>query len=391
MKRRQESTCVYVASNGARDDALAAPSPRSVRAYSRRAQPSRSPPVASPPPTSNNGTPTPATAPTGYLGYTSYCSVFEEAESALAGSTLVPTDTTTPDQDGARAGTSSFPELTPKTLDACLTVLNNVPEVSAGIESFRHPSPFDSFPHAVAKRIFDSCCETLGQYLGRDRSDQLQLELVARKLCANTARPFSETEPDADKWIAQLLGDNLRWESVGILFTYWGKKKTETREAVGLCADLCAKLSHGNSLQVYLTHRNTNAESCFSGDASMSHPSSNSSPRGTEIRDRAASNQSLGLRTWKSHSDTVSLLTFLGLHAETNPPDYEPTLASEFRRSLYAWVYCLDMAIVSFTGRPPLLSSAYASTPLPLDLSHEVLLSDKDSRAEAVRGLDGDG
>lgn len=87
----------------------------------------------------------------------------------------------------------------------------------------------------------------------------------------------------------------------------------------------------------------------------------------------------------------MAYLTFLGLHAETNPPNYEPTLASEFRRSLNAWVYGLDMSLVSFTGRPPLLSSAYSSTPPPLDLSTEELLSGTESVAEAVRGLDGDG
>lgn len=87
----------------------------------------------------------------------------------------------------------------------------------------------------------------------------------------------------------------------------------------------------------------------------------------------------------------MALLTFLGLHAETNSPNYEPTLASEFRRSLYAWVYGLDTSLVSFTGRPPLLSSAYASTPLPLDLSTEELLSGRELVAEAVRGLDRDG
>lgn len=87
----------------------------------------------------------------------------------------------------------------------------------------------------------------------------------------------------------------------------------------------------------------------------------------------------------------MALLTFLGLHAETNPPNYEPTLASEFRRSLYAWVYGLDMSLVSFTGRPPLLSSEYASTPLPLDLSTEELISGRESAIEAVRGLDADG
>ena len=74
-----------------------------------------------------------------------------------------------------------------------------------------------------------------------------------------------------------------------------------------------------------------------------------------------------------------------------NTPDYKPTLVSEFRRSLYSWVYSMDMSVVFFTGRPPLLSSAYSSTPLPLDLNHEDLLSGGDALDAAVRRLDEDG
>lgn len=46
----------------------------------------------------------------------------------------------------------------------------------------------------------------------------------------------------------------------------------------------------------------------------------------------------------------------------------------------------MDTVIVSFTGRPPLISSTYSSTPLPLDLDDEELL-DEGRLAEAVRGL----
>ena len=49
------------------------------------------------------------------------------------------------------------------------------------------------------------------------------------------------------------------------------------------------------------------------------------------------------------------------------------------------------MSVVFFTGRPPVLSTAYSSTPIPLDLSHEELLSGGDTLAQAVQGLDADG
>lgn len=89
-------------------------------------------------------------------------------------------------------------------------------------------------------------------------------------------------------------------------------------------------------------------------------------------------------------ADTVSILTFLGFHAESDSPTYEPTLASEIRRNLFAWIYNMNTVTASFTGRPPLLSSSYASTPFPLDLCDDELM-DKDTMAKAVRSLDARG
>lgn len=47
--------------------------------------------------------------------------------------------------------------------------------------------------------------------------------------------------------------------------------------------------------------------------------------------------------------------------------------------------------MVSFTGRPPLISHRYASTPLPLDLRDEDLLSDGPTLVQAVASLDDKG
>lgn len=97
-----------------------------------------------------------------------------------------------------------------------------------------------------------------------------------------------------------------------------------------------------------------------------------------------------GLRTWRRTADTVALLTFLGFHAEADSPTYEPTLASEIRRNLFAWIYNINTLTASFTGRPPLLSSSYTSTPLPLDLCDDELM-DKDAMARALQGLNASG
>jgi len=101
--------------------------------------------------------------------------------------------------------------------------------------------------------------------------------------------------------------------------------------------------------------------------------------------------QQPGLACWTRHGEAVSLLTFLGRHDEQGPRSYTPSFVSENRRRLFAYAFVLDKVIVSFTGRPPLMSYRYASTPLPLDLRDEDLLSDGATLARAVAALDGNG
>lgn len=56
-----------------------------------------------------------------------------------------------------------------------------------------------------------------------------------------------------------------------------------------------------------------------------------------------------------------------------------------------ARVYNIDKVVVSFTGRPPMLSRRYFSRPLPLDISDEDLMTGGDAIKRAVQALDENG
>ena len=49
------------------------------------------------------------------------------------------------------------------------------------------------------------------------------------------------------------------------------------------------------------------------------------------------------------------------------------------------------MSVCSFTGRPPLLCRRYTTTPLPLDISDEVLFSGEVTLAKALDCVDSNG
>lgn len=85
------------------------------------------------------------------------------------------------------------------------------------------------------------------------------------------------------------------------------------------------------------------------------------------------------------------MTTALGMHRDADQTPKKVTISSEMRRRTYAAVFNIDKVIATFTGRPPMLSHRYSSTPLPLDLSDEQLLSNPETLAKILEGLDANG
>lgn len=82
------------------------------------------------------------------------------------------------------------------------------------------------------------------------------------------------------------------------------------------------------------------------------------------------------------------MLTFLGMHVQQAVRPYKPSLCSENKRRLFAQVFNSDKFTVSFTGRPPLITRRYCTTPLPLDIRDEDLTADESTLINAVNSLD---
>ncbi|KXJ90702.1 hypothetical protein Micbo1qcDRAFT_148688 [Microdochium bolleyi] len=368
IKRNQQSECIYVLQDSSRPPprprAAATPAAARARVHTLPVSPPRTNESGSTPQLSDlREEPTPVATDTGYVGSTNFCHFYKEAEQILQAA-----QAGGPQYNDTLCGchTSATGLTFEDVRDKCDAVLALLPDLSEGIETFRqHECSSDSMPPAICMRIVQSICDTIGPYLGPDRNPQ-QLEAIARKLCRNTSKPLSDNEPVAEKWISQFIGDNLRWESIGIIFTLWQRRRPPSKLAVvprgsrfknwahvarkglALTLELCTEMSKGSFICLYFAQKLTVAESMFSGDSS--------------------------LRTWRVHGDTVAMLTFLGYHAAPDVQPYVPTLTSELKRRLYGWVLNMDCSVAYFTGRPPLMSSQYGTTPLPLDLHDDELL-----------------
>ncbi|KAK7980303.1 hypothetical protein PG989_012760 [Apiospora arundinis] len=314
----------------------------------------------------------------GYLGATSYSAVFQETRDNL---NLLGATPQTQDSSRAELGQEAPDILTPCIRELCFTVLRLLRQPKKFVWQRKTTSAvYQSYMHGIAEHILKSLYETWGDHLNADPQDETKLEDMAKAVCVNTMEPFSYSIRDPNEWLSQFSGPNLRWEAIGVLLDLLDTeaKSTERRlgsdtqheyldylrriagaglRALGLCIQLSREFTEGNLILIYLYHRRATLESLTSGDAS--------------------------LPTWQYHSAHMSLLTFHGFHDEPNTnsyrynPSYQPSLAIECRRRIVATSFCSDNVMVTFTGRPPLLGTSYVSTPLPLDISDEVLFSDE--------------
>ncbi|KAM0274968.1 hypothetical protein ACHAQH_007698 [Verticillium albo-atrum] len=360
-------------------------SPPHTRLTSASATPRASPRVPAPPsPSDSRGAGRVLPGP-GYLGFMSYCDIYDETDRSLsllrgAAGDMKPAGkrvTVPPSQD--------MPALSQRTLESCLRVLRNVPMRREGLSLFdagcnRH----DCWIRQVGQHMLDSLYETFGSQLGEARKEADLIDM-AHLLSRNTSVTLSDKEPDCNLWMQSFSGENMRWDALGVIFVYWAfgarikrsyrMRNNDLSEDAGSllvmqqCIDLCVELSRGasegNALLLYVLFERSILESMIAGDASPS--------------------------VWRYHGEAAGLIMYLGIHAETVDDAYVPSLAGEIRRRLCGHILTIDKVGATFTGRPPLMSRRYISTPLPLDLRNEDVMGDRETIAAAVAALDENG
>ncbi|KAI0131889.1 hypothetical protein BJ170DRAFT_223696 [Xylariales sp. AK1849] len=349
-QRKQGGSCVYTISSSSQPAEVQAPKrPRPIPA-----------PLASPislisSPVNGSAQP-PGSTRLGYFGFTSFSAVYEEARHSLSrlGARHSPADH---DSGLLEGGQSNTGVLSADIRDCALAVLRQIPSEVNGCRSDYRPesSPSYAWVFFLAKRIVAKLYENWSSHL-RSSHDTTKLEEMAMILSANTVKPFSDALDDPDEWIDQFSGPNLRWEALGVVFALWNETtagpmpRSLSKDCVNMCIRLSRQYSEPNTLLLYLFYRRSTVETTINGDACIS--------------------------AWQAHAQAVSLATFLGRHDEPScPGQYRPTLASECRRRLFWTLFCHDKTLVAFTGRPPLLTRHYISTPLPLDLTEDELFA----------------
>ncbi|KAL5318186.1 hypothetical protein ACEPPN_013245 [Leptodophora sp. 'Broadleaf-Isolate-01'] len=228
-----------------------------------------------------------------------------------------------------------------------------------------------------------------GHCLGNDRSRDSVLDL-ANELIENskTSLPHPDQGAGSDtSWINWFGGPRLRWEMIGILFTWagmafkhkqdWdpifelpeqqGRNRNTSAEKMRVsakaCLQLCEDYSEINEVIVVLMKNFAKLHSQIISDESD--------------------------RLRMHFGATGSAIITAGLHRQ--PFTREVTPLSQHRSILATSFFHLDKCDSLFLGRPPILDQRYCNIPQPLDLSEDDVYQGPERLAAAVRRLDANG
>lgn len=290
-----------------------------------------------------------------YFGYTSHNMVFEETENALAllGNRPACLQPSTPDETPTRG---LFRNLPVPLREAGWIVLRSLPGQVNG--RFAYKGPIKG-PQGWSHHATEQILELL--------QGVTDLDALGEMLCRNSSKALHD-KIDPREWMAQFTGKNIRWESIGLVWTYavgigdimaarqtrcieWegGESLKMAAECLGYCIDLARHFTDANDILLDLCRRRVIAATFLEGDASLS--------------------------AYTHHAVSVQMLTYLGFHAMEDSA-YVPSICSENQRQLLYRIFGNDTMGVAFTGRPPAMTRRFISTPLPLDIPEEVLAGD---------------
>ncbi|KAI5865270.1 hypothetical protein GGS23DRAFT_618267 [Durotheca rogersii] len=212
-----------------------------------------------------------------------------------------------------------------------------------------------------------------------------------RRLCEllwrNTETPLSlDKNITAAQWARQGTGPHLRWEVVGLIAAIAGQCANTPDPAIGpfrkrnfatpsfarqmseiaeACIGFCRDCETMGDMFLWLLMENYCLTAMLKGESSQA--------------------------SYVQCGEIVTAVVSVGLHQGVQADDQLPIFISEIRKRLLVQTYSAEIGIATFLGRPPRISHRYCNFQSPLDLSISQLVSEGDELALALAGLDDKG
>ena len=204
----------------------------------------------------------------------------------------------------------------------------------------------------------------------QDIPEGQRLQHYSRLVWRNTLNPMHATaDTTIQEWAHQAAGSNLRWETVGLLFSavgLWasGAVFTENHYAhpagrmamakamlklVDECIDLSRECGSCSDLFACLLYERSPLVEWVRGDVSA--------------------------EAWARFSDVCNVAVELGLHKEKHVDARTPFFLCELRIRLFEAIYVHDKYVSTYLGRPPRISYRHCIIQMPTDLSDDEVCS----------------
>lgn len=209
--------------------------------------------------------------------------------------------------------------------------------------------------------------------MSRSAPDREHLWHLCNMVDRNTQSRFSSTGPPTPRdWAHQSSGPDLRWETLGLLFSSvglmagsfsqwdtvfrtndaenrWDLANTMLR-MVNECIGFCRDIGCCNDLLACLLFESTLLLERVQG---CSHPAA-----------------------WLRMGEACDMVVMLGFHRQKRVDSATPSYLCELRIRLIQQIYCHDKFLSTYLGRPPRLSYRYCATQLAHDVSDDDICSD---------------
>jgi hypothetical protein len=265
------------------------------------------------------------------------------------------------------------------------TVLYHLQGLEARLEEF-HAWMRVGDGYLLFSKAYEVFISELWHYMRTTLQDVPQgqrLQHLSRLVWRNTYKQMHvSASTTIEDWARQATGSNLRWETVGLLFSAVGLRVsgavfTENYTAledarpngrmgmvktmlslVDECIDLSKKCGSYSDLFACLVYECSPLVEWVRGDVSA--------------------------EAWVRFGEVCNIAVELGLHKEKHVDARTPFFLCELRIRLFGSIYVHDKYVSTYLGRPPRISHRHCVIQLPTDLSDDEVCS---SQAELVRTL----
>jgi hypothetical protein len=226
-----------------------------------------------------------ARPPQGFFGPTSFPAAYQETEANLAAQGPPVVDVDAPLSPSMSAPPSVAEIQTMVNMDQgasqlAVKVLQALPEKPLISRPRPKVSLDDGWLAIIGDKLITSTWDSFGSYLC-DKSNTAKLREMGSRICINTRKTLREDQDDPVAWIESFSGENLRWETVGVMFLYTALSEIsatsneESKNIIRQCTDYCASCitlanmgGSSGTLMLFLMYRRSVLHAWMHGETS---------------------------------------------------------------------------------------------------------------------------